>query len=117
MENEPEVFEKTSTAKKESKKAVASKSDETSSGSGQSAETRSLSTQSLPKQPSPRPSKLVYEPSKDKVIEYKIEVGKTYSQSSGTLSYDSVYVADAAKMNTFRATGVNVSLFLNQLCR
>uniref|UniRef100_A0AC34FN82 Uncharacterized protein n=1 Tax=Panagrolaimus sp. ES5 TaxID=591445 RepID=A0AC34FN82_9BILA len=110
-ESDPEVFETVSKAKPKTSSSTSKSSDESSSTSASSNSTESLtksitnSTQSLPKLP-PRPSKCIHDEAQDKIYEYKIDIGRTYSQSSGTLSYDSVFVADESKVNTCRATGV-----------
>uniref|UniRef100_A0A914QG56 Uncharacterized protein n=1 Tax=Panagrolaimus davidi TaxID=227884 RepID=A0A914QG56_9BILA len=110
-ESEPEeVFEKVSKPKPKTSPTKSSDESSSTSASSNSAEsaTKTISIQSLPKLPS-RQSKCLHDEKKDKIVEYKIDVGRTYSQSSGTLSYDSINVADEAKVNTYRAMGVVVS--------
>uniref|UniRef100_A0A7E5A033 Uncharacterized protein n=1 Tax=Panagrellus redivivus TaxID=6233 RepID=A0A7E5A033_PANRE len=74
---------------------------ETIKTSGVQASPTGSKESSIPK----RPTKVVHGSKEDKVIEYKIDIGRTYSQSSGTLSYDSCFVPDQAKFNTYRALG------------
>uniref|UniRef100_A0AC35FHD5 Uncharacterized protein n=1 Tax=Panagrolaimus sp. PS1159 TaxID=55785 RepID=A0AC35FHD5_9BILA len=109
-ESEPEeIFEKVSKPKPKTSPTKSSDESSSTSASSNSAEstTKTISIQSLPKLP-PRQSKCLHDEKKDKIVEYKIDVGRTYSQSSGTLSYDSINVADEAKVNTYRAMGVVV---------